>query len=132
MYLIVDITPREGFNLVCAEPDNSGTFFVDEKYYPWQTEKLLLAMKEIVAAQGKKFSGLRGMAMSSSESFTATRAAAVLLNTIGQIHNIPVAFIEGGDLVSGADRILSKKKKFEPISPKYSRQPNITLSKKTV
>ena len=132
MYLIVDITQREGFNLVCAEPDSSGTFFVDEKYFPWQTEKLLLAMKEIVAAQGTAFAKLRGMAMSSSQSFTATRAAAVLLNTIGQIHDIPVAFIESGDLVSGADQILSKKKKFEPISPKYSRRPNITLSKKII
>jgi tRNA A37 threonylcarbamoyladenosine modification protein TsaB len=132
MYLLIDITPREGFNLVCSEPDKAGTFYVDEKFFPWQTDKILLAMKEFVAEQGTEFKKLKGLAMSAGNSFSTTRTASILLNTIGHIHNLPVAFITNEDLVGGANQALRGKKKFMPIAPSYSREPNITMAKKKI
>lgn len=132
MFLLIDITPREGFNLVCSEPDKAGTFFVDEKYFPWPTDKLLLAMKEFVAEQGTEFKKLKGLGMSAGNSFSTTRTASILLNTIGQIHDLPVVFVANEDLVGGAARALRGKKKFVPISPVYSREPNITMAKKKI
>lgn len=132
MYLLIDITPREGFNLVYFEPDKTGTFFVDEKYFPENTDRLLSAIKEFVSEQGTEVKKLKGLAMSSGGSFTATRTAGVMVNTIGQIHNIPVAFIPAGDLISGAYQALARQKGFRPIVPGYAREPNITKTKKKV
>jgi len=132
MYLIVDITPYTGFNLVCAEPDKAGTFFVDEKFYNRQTDQLLLSMKEFLAEHEWTFKNLRGLAISASRSFTTTRTAAVLVNTIGHIHNLPVAFVEEGDLVGAAHEKLRRMKNFTPIAPIYSREPNITMAKKAI
>ncbi len=117
---------------MCFEPDKTGTFFIDEKYFPGNTDRLLHAMKEFVGEQGTEFKKLKGLAMSAGGSFTATRTASVLINTIGQIHNLVVAFVPGGDLIKGAHQALTRQKGFKPIAPSYAREPNITLAKKKV
>ena len=89
-------------------------------------------MKEFIGEQGTEFKKLKGLAMSSGNSFSTTRTASVILNTIGHIHNIPVAFISNEDLVGGSHKALKNKKKFIQITPTYSREPNITMAKKKI
>jgi len=130
MYLLVDITPYQGFSIIYWEPGNAKAFFTENKSYAWNTDRLLEAIQDIIKTEKVKLSDIKGIAMTESGSFSTVRTTAIILNTIGFIKNMPVALVRGKDPIESAGRVLSAKKTFSAIRPVYSRKPNITRPKK--
>jgi hypothetical protein len=127
MYLYIDITPRQGFNLMFSEPGQAKAFF-GKKFFDWQNDRLLEAIEIFLKNKKKNINDIRGIAMSTSQSFTTVRITAVIINTIGAMLNIPVMM--GGKSERRTMAGIIKMKKFKPIKPVYSRRPNISRPKK--
>jgi len=126
MYLVIDITNYQGFELGLYERTNSPSFF-DRKKYDLPSDRLLASIKNFLSKNKLTIDDLRGIAMTHSGSFTTERSAAVIANAIGYAKNIPVV-----DFGKGEDPLkkIKSQKKFIPVRPVYSRPPNITMPKK--
>jgi tRNA A37 threonylcarbamoyladenosine modification protein TsaB len=132
MYLLVDTTPYEGFKLTLFRPKKNGSFFVIEKQFSWATDRLVEAIDKILKSNKVNVKKIKGLAMTPSGSFTAVRTVSVILNTIGLVNNRPLIMLNAGNRVEEAYKKLKDKKRYRPLAPTYSREPNITLGKSKI
>jgi|GEM_PF-2316171 len=126
MYLVIDISNFKGFELTLFERANARSFF-DKKKYDLPSDQLLASIKKFLFKNKLSIDDLGGIAMTHAGSFTTERTAAVLINTIGYAKNIPVVTLNKDD---DAAKKLKLQKRFIPIKPVYTREPNITVPKK--
>ncbi|MDD4995360.1 MAG: hypothetical protein PHW53_02770 [Patescibacteria group bacterium] len=128
MFLFIDMTPEKGFGLALGKPEATGPLFLMREGFDAPAEDLLGIIDKFFKKNKVLVAELAGIALAGGRSFTQTRTAASVANTIGFFMDIPVAVITAPDVTEGV-RALRGKSGFVPARPVYSAKPNITRPK---
>lgn len=130
MYLRIDVSPEQGFELALLKKIKGIYSPLREKFFLFSTDRLLSGIEEILRVEKADMKNLKGIVLNRGGSFTSSRTGVIVANTLGHVLDIPVGIAgpdgEIGEVISR----LNRAEAFKPVFPVYHKEPNITKSKK--